>query len=91
LREAKQEQKMKIGIGGGLSIIARAIRDDQRLVLTVSNVQNGEWNVGLSLPRVIGSQGVGATIYPLLSADEKLAMDRSAHILHRVASEIGYG
>ena len=36
-------------------------------------------------------EGVGATIHPLLSADEKLAMDRSADILHRAASEIGYG
>lgn len=80
------------GIGGGLSMIARAIRDDQRLVLTVSNSQNQEWdNVCLSLPRVIGSEGVSATIQPLLSPDEKLALDRSAEILRRAASQIGYG
>ncbi len=72
------------GIGAGLSRIARAIRDDERVVLTVSNVGNPlgvPAGVCLSLPRVIGANGVHGTVLPPLSEQETQALRRSADVL----------
>jgi L-lactate dehydrogenase len=79
------------GIAGGLSMIARAIRDDQRLMLTVSSVSNGPtWpEATFSLPRIIGADGIVSTIFPTLSAEEGAAMDRSAEVLRLAARDTG--
>ena len=72
------------GIGAGLARIVRAIRDDQRAVLTVSMrtpLVAGVPDVALSLPRIVGANGVIATLYPELSHDEEAALRRSAEIL----------
>jgi L-lactate dehydrogenase len=72
------------GIGAGLARIARAIRDDERVVLTVSNVANPlgvPAGVCLSLPRVIGATGVHATVLPPLAEPETEALKRSAEVL----------
>ncbi len=72
------------GIGAGLSRIARAIRDDERVVLTVSNIANPlgvPAGVCLSLPRVLGASGVKATVLPPLSQLETQALRRSAEVL----------
>jgi L-lactate dehydrogenase len=72
------------GIGAGLARIVRAIRDDQRAVLTVSirtPAVAGVEDVTLSLPRVIGAAGVITTFYPALSPDEERALTRSAEVL----------
>lgn len=72
------------GIGAGLARIVRAIRDDQRAVLTVS-IRTAEVagveDVALSLPRVVGAAGVVATLHPELSEDEQAALRRSAEVL----------
>ena len=61
------------GIGAGLARIVQAIRDDQRAVLSVSMVTpevGGIPDVALSLPRVIGAEGVIATLQPELAEEE---------------------
>jgi L-lactate dehydrogenase len=72
------------GIGAGLARIVRAIRDDQRAVLTVS-IRTPEVvgvdDVTLSLPRVIGARGVVSTLFPELSEQENGALKRSAELL----------
>jgi L-lactate dehydrogenase len=76
------------GIGAGLARIVRAIRDDQRAVLTVSMrtpMIAGVPDVALSLPRIVGAKGVIATLYPELSQDEEAALRRSAEILKESA------
>jgi len=81
------------GIGAGIARIARAIRDDERAVLTVSILTpevGGVKEVALSLPRVVGAKGVTATLPPALSDDEHAAFQKSAKILKEAASEIGY-
>jgi L-lactate dehydrogenase len=77
------------GIGAGLARIARAIRDDERVVLTVSTCEGGLEGfeeVSLSLPRVVGRQGVMATLHPPLSPEEQQELRNSASVLREAAS-----
>jgi L-lactate dehydrogenase len=81
------------GIGAGLAQIAKAIRNDQRRVLTVSSVTQdvkGFEGISLSLPRLVGASGVLAELEPSLSDDERSALDKSARILNTAAGEIGF-
>lgn len=81
------------GIGAGLARIVRAIRDDEQSVLTLSTTAHGldgYEGVSLSLPRVIGLEGVSETLPPSLSADERDSLARSAGILRDAARSIGY-
>jgi L-lactate dehydrogenase len=79
------------GIGAGLARIAQAVRDDERAVLTVSNVGlKRDEEVCLSLPRVISGVGITSTLQPSLSAEEHEALSRSADILRNAANQIGY-
>lgn len=80
------------GIGAGLARLAEAVRDDERVVMTVSSAQGtleGFDGVCLALPRVVGAAGVLATLVPPLSAGEQAALERSAAILQKAASELG--
>ncbi len=80
------------GIGAGLARIARAIRDNERTVLTLSSTQSeipGMEGVSLSLPRVVGSEGIIATLQPSLSQEEEVQFRRSAEILQEAARQIG--
>jgi len=79
------------GIGAGLARIARAVRDDERVVLTVSTRTVGiaEFpEVCFSLPRVVGATGVMSTLLPKLSDDEHQALVRSAGVIQQAAAEL---
>ena len=81
------------GIGAGLAQIARAIRDDEQVVLTVSASTTGvEYlpETTLSLPRIIGREGVHSLLQPVLSTDEQTALVKSAEILREAAGRIGF-
>ena len=81
------------GIGAGLARIVRAVRDDERAVLTVSMPTEGiegVEGVSLSIPRVVGAKGVFATLLPSLSEEEDAALRKSAEILREAASELKY-
>jgi L-lactate dehydrogenase len=72
------------GIGAGIARLVRAIRDDEHAVLTVSAPASGLGGsdpVCLSLPRMVASQGIEATLLPDLSAEEATALDASARII----------
>jgi L-lactate dehydrogenase len=80
------------GIGAGLARLAEAVRDDERVVMTVSSAQGtlqGFDGVCLALPRVIGAGGVLATLVPPLSTEEQSALERSAGVLREAAAELG--
>ena len=80
------------GIGAGLARIARAIREDERTVMTVSIITNdveGIDGVSISLPRVVGRAGVLSTLRPEFSAEESEKLRRSAQIIRDAASQIG--
>jgi L-lactate dehydrogenase len=77
------------GIGAGIARIAKAIRDDESAVLTLSNIE-GANGVSFSLPRVLKATGVVATIQPLLSDEEAQALNHSAEILKTAAGELNF-
>jgi L-lactate dehydrogenase len=80
------------GIGAGLARIVRAIRDDERTVLTLSSLSmdvQGLDEVSLSLPRVLGAGGIGAELRPDLSEAEQGALRKSAEILRDAANQLG--
>ncbi|MFT3764617.1 MAG: L-lactate dehydrogenase [Minicystis sp.] len=81
------------GIGAGLARLARAILRDERALYTLSTLTPdvaGVPEVTLSLPRILGRDGVVATITPDLAPDERAALRRSAEILKQAAGELGY-
>jgi len=78
------------GIGAGLARIVGAIRDNERAVFTVSNTDNpGYDDVSFSLPRVIGTEGILATLSPALSPGEREALSASATLLKQARGEQG--
>jgi L-lactate dehydrogenase len=79
------------GIGAGIAQIVQAIRDDERRVLTISNLTTGveAFNgICLSLPRVVGLKGVLTELRPDLSSEEHLVLQKSAGILKETAVSI---
>ncbi len=79
------------GIGAGLAHIIQAIRDDERRILTVSGLTRevAEFEgTCLSLPRLIGADGVLAELRPDLSEPEDMSLRSSAAILRDAVSEL---
>lgn len=79
------------GIGAGLSRLARAVRNNEGGVFTISmhETEDGDLkDTCLSLPRILGSAGVVATLRPSLSDEEHAGLLRSAMTLREAASEI---
>jgi L-lactate dehydrogenase len=79
------------GIGAGLARMVEAVRDDERVVLTVSTVEpdfEGLGEVALSLPRVVGAGGVLRTLAPELSDEERRALHESAGKLKAAYREL---
>jgi L-lactate dehydrogenase len=72
------------GVGAGLARISRAVRDNERAVFTVSmpteEIQ-GVSDASLSLPRIVGAEGIVGTLKPDLSESETKSLQRSAGIL----------
>ncbi len=79
------------GIGAGLARIVKAIARDQRDVLSVSITTAdvaGVRDVALSIPRVIGAEGVLVDLFPDLDEQEYAALNRSASLLKERADAI---
>ncbi|MBY6202359.1 L-lactate dehydrogenase [Maritalea mobilis] len=79
------------GIGGGLARIVGAIAGDEQAVLSVSTVEGevlGVPDVALSLPRLVGREGVSATLMPELSRDETEGLRASAELLKNLVEQI---
>jgi L-lactate dehydrogenase len=74
-------------IGMALVRIVGAILQDQRSVLPVSTLLEGEYGIGdvcLGIPCVVGQGGVRQIIIAPLTNDEKTALSRSASILKEI-------
>lgn len=72
------------GIGAGLARIVKAIAADQHDVLTVSCVTpevGGVSDVALSIPRVIGANGIEVDLMPDIDAQEAEGLAKSAKLL----------
>ena len=78
------------GIGAGLARMARAIRRDERTIITCSILTPdvaGVPDVTVSLPRVVARKGVVDTLAPELNEDERQALHRSARIIKQATDE----
>ncbi|BCS52894.1 L-lactate dehydrogenase [Geobacter sp. SVR] len=85
------KQATYYGIGAGLSRLAQAVRNNECGVFTLSmhEEEDGELRgTCLSLPRILGSAGVVATLRPSLSAEEHAGLLRSARTLREAAGAI---
>jgi L-lactate dehydrogenase len=72
------------GIGSALARITSSILADRRSLLTVSAPHAqiaGVPNVSLSLPQLVGGDGILDTFLPQLSAEETAALARSAGVI----------
>lgn len=80
------------GIGAGLARIVRAVRNDERVVLTIStlNLRFSDFpEVCFSLPRIVGAAGVLATLLPDLSEEDRQALAKSAGVIQDALAELG--
>jgi L-lactate dehydrogenase len=76
------------GIGAGIAKIVQAVGDDERRVLTVSSLTTGAGSlqgICLSLPRVVGRQGILTELRPDLADEEHRVLQKSAEILMEAA------
>ncbi len=72
------------GIGAAVSDLLRCIINDEKRVLTVSCVSGiGNDTVAMSLPRIVGKDGVIITLKPKLSSIESNALRKSAKIIRK--------
>lgn len=79
------------GIGSALARIAEVILGDQRAILTVCTPVasvSGIANITLSLPHLIGGQGILAAIQPSLNQDETVALHHSASIIQQAIYDL---
>jgi L-lactate dehydrogenase len=68
--------------------LLRCVLRDERRVLTLSRVQDGALGlrgVALSLPAVVGAQGVAEVLEPEMSATEREQLQHSADVLRKAA------
>ncbi len=75
----------------GLMRIVESILRDQHSIISVSSLVPGYYgieDVYLSLPAVIGREGVGRVLEPPLSDDERKALVKSAAVLRGVLDEL---
>lgn len=72
------------GIGAAAADLLRCIINDEHRILTVSTVSGtGTDMVAMSLPRIVGANGITATLRPKMSAAELAALRRSGKIIRK--------
>jgi len=80
------------GIGGGISRLVQAVGRGENLLVSVSAATEsveGIEHVTLSLPRIVGKNGIEGTLMPKLDAHEKRLLRQSAEILKEAANNVG--
>lgn len=81
------------GIGTAVNRICEAISRDEQSILPVSGVMNGEYeitDVALSVPRIVGSDGIEGYIPLQLNVNEHDSLLESAGILRRLLHKLGF-
>jgi L-lactate dehydrogenase len=79
------------GIGGALARIVDVITHDQRAILTVCTLMPdvaGVTDVTVSLPHLVGGQGILATLPVPLDEEEQLALNASARTIRDVINAL---
>ena len=79
------------GIGSAIARIVEVILQDERSLLTVCTPMAdvaGVQDVTVSLPNLIGGEGIVQTFFPKLSETETTALHNSAEIVHSVIQQL---
>ncbi len=72
------------GIGGAVADLLHAIINDEKRILTTSIVDGvGKSAIAMSLPRIVGENGVVMNLHTKLSTDESIALRKSAKIIRK--------
>jgi L-lactate dehydrogenase len=82
------------GIGAALARIAGAILRDEHAILTVSTLAPASMDLGevyLSLPAIVGRDGVGQVLPTPLNASERQALEKSAQLLRQYVASVRAG
>jgi L-lactate dehydrogenase len=82
------------GVGSALARIIEAILRDQRAILTVCTPVPevaGVEDVTVSLPHLVGGQGVLATFQPSLNPQEQAALNASASLIRNLLVDLEKG
>ena len=70
------------GIGAVVTDLLRCITNDEKRILTVSQRENSEkGSIAISLPRIVGINGIVATLDPKMNAAETKELKKSADII----------
>src|SRR5271169_1632615 len=77
----------QLGIGMVTARIAEAILRDEHAVIPIGSY-NPQYGVTISLPSVLGRQGVTQILEPEMSEEERQGFQRSADILRNVVAQI---
>jgi L-lactate dehydrogenase len=72
----------QFGIGIASARIAEAVLRDERAVLPIG-AYNAKYGVTLSLPSVVGREGVKRILEPAMSDEERRGLDQSAEVLRQ--------
>jgi L-lactate dehydrogenase len=81
------------GIGSAIARITEVILQDERSLLTVCTPMQeiaGIHDVTVSLPNLVGGEGIIQTFVPNLSASETSALRASAHVVRSVIEQLSY-
>lgn len=79
------------GIGSALARIVEVVLQDERSILTVSTPTEdvaGVRNVTVSMPSLVGGQGILQTFFPSLNEVEMTALHASAQVVRAVIDEL---
>jgi L-lactate dehydrogenase len=77
----------QLGIGMVTARIAEAILRDEHAVLPIGS-HNPKYGVTISLPSVLGRQGISQILEPEMSEEERRGFQRSAEVLRNAATRI---
>lgn len=76
-----------------VSRICEAVTGDEKSVLTVSRIMEGEYglkDVAVAIPTIVGVDGAEKIIELTLSEEEKAGLDKCAEIMHGQLRDIGF-
>jgi hypothetical protein len=77
----------QLGIGIVSARIAEAVLRDERVVLPIG-AYNAGYGVTLSLPSVVGREGVSRILEPAMSDEERRSLGQSAEVLRQAAQRV---
>lgn len=89
----KKKHATYYGIGAAVNRICEAISRDEQSVLPVSGVLEGEYDindVAISVPRIVGADGIEGYVPLQLNIDEHDALLESANMLKKILHKLGF-